>query len=59
MLIPQEDREQACYLVDDPAPRVIVLNSVAAEAGNHVMLAVTSLHADDHDHAAVLHRPCR
>jgi hypothetical protein len=55
---PDAERQHARYLADVPAPSVIALNTIAAaEAVNHFMLATTGLHTDDHDHAAVLHRP--
>lgn len=55
---PDEERRLARYLDEVPAPIVIALNSVAvAGAVHHLMLAVTALHEDNTDTAAVLHRP--
>jgi hypothetical protein len=55
---PKAERDAARYVPGVPAPSVITLNTLAAaEALNHFVLAVTGLHDDDHDHAAVIHRP--
>ncbi|MFI1419326.1 ThiF family adenylyltransferase [Streptomyces sp. NPDC020731] len=55
---PEGEREAAHYIPDVPAPSVITLNTLAAaEALNYFMLAVAGLHDDDHDRAAVVHRP--
>ncbi|MEW2274174.1 ThiF family adenylyltransferase [Streptomyces griseofuscus] len=57
-LQPATEREVARYVPGVPAPSVITLNSLAAaEALNHFALAVTDLHEDGRDHAAVIHRP--
>jgi len=57
-MLPDGERERARYLSEVPAPSVIALNTLAvAEAVNHFMFAVTGLHHDDVDQAAVLHRP--
>ncbi|MFJ7168653.1 ThiF family adenylyltransferase [Streptomyces globosus] len=55
---PKAERDAARYVPGVPAPSVITLNTLAAaEALNHFVLAATGLHDDDHDHAAVIHRP--
>jgi molybdopterin/thiamine biosynthesis adenylyltransferase len=57
-LHPDNERQQARYVQDVPAPSVIALNSVAAaEAVDHFMLSATALHTDDHNDSSVLHRP--
>jgi molybdopterin/thiamine biosynthesis adenylyltransferase len=57
-MLPDADRPAARYVPDVPAPSVIALNALAAaEAINHFMLAVTGLHTDEFDQAAVLYRP--
>jgi molybdopterin/thiamine biosynthesis adenylyltransferase len=55
---PENERAQARYVGEVPAPSVIALNSIAAaEAVNHFMLAVTNLQTHDRDPADILHLP--
>lgn len=55
---PDQEREQARYIDEVPAPSVIALNNLAAaEAVNHFMLAATGLHTNNTDCATALHRP--
>jgi hypothetical protein len=55
---PGAERERARYLQEVPAPSVIALNCLtASEAVSQFMLAITAMHTQNDDHAAILHRP--
>jgi molybdopterin/thiamine biosynthesis adenylyltransferase len=55
-MLPKEQRDAGRYIPDVPSPSVITLNGIAAtEALNHLLLTVTSLHADNASSSSVIH----